>query len=307
MNLSVVIPTYGRPDKITFTVDSIINNYSCENDKVEILVVDDNGVGSKYQIETQSILSTYINSREVKYIPLLENSGACVARNEGVKQSSSAYVTFLDDDDEIIFGALERKFNFFLANDLYDICCSDMLVRFDKNKKLRPASFVGDNALEFLLNGMCLTSMIMIKKESFLQIDGFTHCKKYQDHVLMLKSYLMGLKVCTFREATFIHSQEKTDFRISNVFSPRNYEIRKQFELELASNLVIDFKSRKRLYLRQGLFETKEYPSCSISTFRKIISLIGYVNNVNDVFHIFKRLLSKCLPNSVNIYLRKYL
>jgi glycosyltransferase involved in cell wall biosynthesis len=303
MNLSVVIPTYGRPNKIVETIESL-SGY--KNFEIELVVVDDNGIDSENQIKTKNILKDYIINNHIKYIPLAKNSGACIARNEGVKNANSDYITFLDDDDSVLYESLKNKYQFFINNQDYDICCSDMFVKYDNSSLLRYEKFRGLSPFDFLLDGMCLTSMIMFKKDTFLNIGGFTECKKYQDHVLMLKSYINDLKVCVFSEPTFIHNQEKNKNRISNKFSSENYLIRKNYELQLCDKLKLDNNSKRTLLFRQGIFETKEYPSFSFKTFISVLSLLKYVRTFKEILALNKRLVSKMLPISITIIFRRY-
>lgn len=94
--VSVVIPTYRRSKFIKRAIDSVIQQ---ENIETEIIVVDDNGRGSKYQIENEEVLSEYINSKRIIYIPHEINKNGSAARNTGIKKASGDFISFLDDDD----------------------------------------------------------------------------------------------------------------------------------------------------------------------------------------------------------------
>ena len=51
--ISVVIPTYARPTNLIRAIESVLNQtYSA----IEIIVVDDNGLGTPYQEETERLL-----------------------------------------------------------------------------------------------------------------------------------------------------------------------------------------------------------------------------------------------------------
>ena len=69
MNLvSVVIPTYSRPDNLRRAIDSVLNQ---TYPNIEIIIVDDNGIGTKYQKMTEEAIKDYI----VNLLPLhLETS-----------------------------------------------------------------------------------------------------------------------------------------------------------------------------------------------------------------------------------------
>ena len=58
MNLvSVVIPTYSRPNNLRRAIDSVLNQ---TYPNIEIIIVDDNGIGTKYQKMTEEAIKDYI-------------------------------------------------------------------------------------------------------------------------------------------------------------------------------------------------------------------------------------------------------
>ncbi|UWG52008.1 Glycosyl transferase family 2 [Halalkaliarchaeum sp. AArc-CO] len=87
--VSVVIPTYNRPELLTRAVESALTQ---TYEKIEIVVVDD---GS--DIPARKTLSQYNTS--VRIITHNENRGGSVARNTGIRCSRGKYIAFLDDDD----------------------------------------------------------------------------------------------------------------------------------------------------------------------------------------------------------------
>ena len=106
--VSVIIPTYSRPDYIIRSINSVLAQ-TYQN--IEIIVVDDNGIGSIYQKETEKILLQHIETKKVKYIAHPVNKGGSAARNTGLFASNGEYVTFLDDDDEMDPRKIEYQVN----------------------------------------------------------------------------------------------------------------------------------------------------------------------------------------------------
>lgn len=203
LNLSIIIPTYGRADKIERAIAS-----SLIAPEIEVIVVDDNGQGTENQLKTKKILDEYISSGRINYYMLKTNSGASLARNYGVSKASGDYVTFLDDDDFFISDSLLDKLNYFkkCSND-YDICCSHMIVEKCGHRVIsKECVFTGDDAKSFLLYGKCYTSMIMMKKKIFCAIGGFYNTPYYQDHTLMLRALNNNLSVCVYDKKTFVHT-----------------------------------------------------------------------------------------------------
>jgi glycosyltransferase involved in cell wall biosynthesis len=95
--VSVVIPTYKRPDMLGRAIDSVLNQ---TYDNIEIIVVDDNDENSKYRKETEEFMRKYADVDNLVYLKHKNNSGAAAARNTGMKYSKGEFISFLDDDDE---------------------------------------------------------------------------------------------------------------------------------------------------------------------------------------------------------------
>jgi len=106
--VSVIIPTYNRPQLILKAIKSVLNQ-TYQN--FEIIVVDDGP-----NDETKKAIENLKESK-IKYIKIAENpeiiSAAARKRNIGVKNSSSdsKYIAFLDDDDEWLPRFLEETVN----------------------------------------------------------------------------------------------------------------------------------------------------------------------------------------------------
>ena len=87
--LSIIIPTYNRPQFLPRAVESALQQTV---EEVEVIVVDD---GSEEPV-------TLPKHSQLKVIRLSQNSGNAVARNVGLKAAKGQYVTYLDDDDQLL-------------------------------------------------------------------------------------------------------------------------------------------------------------------------------------------------------------
>ncbi|WP_246988392.1 glycosyltransferase family 2 protein [Halorientalis marina] len=99
-SLSVVIPTYNRPEFLDGAIKSAIHQ---THDNLEIVVVDD-GSENAYANE---IVAQY--PEQVRCIVHEENRGLSAARNTGIEQSDGEYIAFLDDDDRWHEGKLAKQ------------------------------------------------------------------------------------------------------------------------------------------------------------------------------------------------------
>ncbi|ASM54428.1 hypothetical protein PNIG_a2407 [Pseudoalteromonas nigrifaciens] len=256
VELSIIIPTYGRVTKIRNAIQSALINSLCE-----VIVVDDNGKGSEHQLNTESILEDLIVSKKIKYIPLEKNSGAGIARNIGIKQANGEYVTFLDDDDFFIDGKLLEKLNFFKhQQEQPAVCCSHMQVEENgKGVLANDDKFVGHDAKTFLLSGSCYTSMIMIKKSVLEAIGGFYDTPYLQDHTLMLKAFIQNYSVCVFAENVFVHTIHNGASITTGTRPIAGVQLRCKLEKELSNKVTLSASEQNDLNYRWSTIDYHNY------------------------------------------------
>ncbi len=104
--VSVVLPTYDRPEKLADAVESVsAQQYS----KVELLVVDD---ASPTPIE-QVVAEAASPELEWRCLRHDDNQGANAARNTGIEAASGNILAFLDDDDRWLPEKLDAQISAF--------------------------------------------------------------------------------------------------------------------------------------------------------------------------------------------------
>jgi glycosyltransferase involved in cell wall biosynthesis len=91
--ISVIVPTYNRPEFLPITLQSIINQYY---QKIQIILVNDGGKEPSEALEYYSK-----NKREGLELTYVHkpNGGLWDARNVGLSRVTGDYIAFLDDDD----------------------------------------------------------------------------------------------------------------------------------------------------------------------------------------------------------------
>lgn len=95
--ISVVITTYHRNELLTEAIESVLAQ---EYEPVELIVVDDSGVG-----HAEPVMERY---DEVNGVVKEKNEGCGPARTAGVEAATGDYVHFLDDDDILLDGKLSQ-------------------------------------------------------------------------------------------------------------------------------------------------------------------------------------------------------
>ncbi len=88
-SVSVIVPTFNRPEMLKKALKSILNQ-TYQN--FEIVVINDGG-------ENVSNLIRKFQDHRIKYIEHEKNRGMAAARNTGIKIARGKYIALLDDDD----------------------------------------------------------------------------------------------------------------------------------------------------------------------------------------------------------------
>lgn len=104
--LSIIIPVYNVQDVIGFCIDSIF----CQNldpEKFEVIIVNDGSIDNSYEVCLE-LSQKYPNIRVFDQ----ENCGQSVARNRGIEEARGLYLNFIDSDDYIIDGYMNKILEF---------------------------------------------------------------------------------------------------------------------------------------------------------------------------------------------------
>ncbi|AWG44220.1 hypothetical protein BEH_24425 [Priestia filamentosa] len=199
LKVSVIIPTYKREKAfLGRAIDSILKQ-TYKN--VEVIVVDDNQSDSSFRKQIELFMNLYREETKVVYIKNSSNLGGALARNQGIFQSSGDYVTFLDDDDIYLPQKIERQLEFMVSGN-YDMTFTDLRIHNTKDILIdyRKFDFIKDfdnsNLLkDHIMRHITGTPTFMYKRESLLQIEGFTQVKMGQEFYLMLKTIENNLSI----------------------------------------------------------------------------------------------------------------
>lgn len=210
--VSIVIPTYKRPNKLKNAITSITNQ---KYTNWEIIIVDDNG-DNEYRIKTKknidNIVKKFKLNKKLKYIEQKTNQGACKARNVGINNSDGDWVSFLDDDDEWTIDKLSKQIELLNEKDLGFVYCNIFQKDITKKREKLIKNDIREQTFKKLLEkgvGIC-TSAFLIKKEILLKIGGFDETlPSYQDYDLLLK--LSNVAKCDFVNETLMYYILDTD------------------------------------------------------------------------------------------------
>lgn len=192
--ISVIIPTYRNRGGVARSIESAINQ---DYPDVEIIVVDDNGLGTAFQIRTQEIVAKYPS---IKYLPHKVNKNGAAARNTGLRAATGDYIAFLDDDDIFLPEKLTKQKDFLDNNPYFQACYCFALSSSGRPKKTIP--FEGDVSKPLLLGlSSMYTPSLFFRKKTILEIGGFNESfRRHQDYELLLKYFQAGYKIGCLNE-----------------------------------------------------------------------------------------------------------
>lgn len=94
--VSVIIPTYKRPDTVVRAVESVLSQ-TYKN--IECIVVNDNEKNDAYSMELYDVLRPFTDGYKIVLLEQEHHINGAAARNCGIKNAKGEFVAFLDDDD----------------------------------------------------------------------------------------------------------------------------------------------------------------------------------------------------------------
>ena len=135
--LSICYSCYNVSKYIRSSLDSLLDDFVKNSDKIEILLIDDCSPdnGKTLKIE-QEFANKYKN---IKLIKNNENIGVSKSRNKAIELARGKYITFPDPDDKYINNAIKKIYDSLKNNDV-DILVTGLVERHldskDKTSKL---------------------------------------------------------------------------------------------------------------------------------------------------------------------------
>ncbi len=158
--VSIIVPYFNNQNTLEDTLNSVLHS---SYDNIEIIVINDGSEKSpEYLIDKLNDKRIILHSQS--------NKGVSAARNFGVALSQGEYLLFLDADDLVAPGYIEKGVQILNNNHALKLVCC-LTERFDKNKsekwKLPPLS------IENLTASNCIPVSNILRKKDFIAVGGF--------------------------------------------------------------------------------------------------------------------------------------
>jgi glycosyltransferase involved in cell wall biosynthesis len=188
--VTVVIPTYKRPNQLKRAIDSCLSQtYS----NVEIIVVDDNSPETEYRKTTKEIMRLY-NNENIKYIQHDKNRNGSAARNTGLANANGKYITFVDDDDILYQEKLAKQVTILDHSDIQigGVTCGYEYLRNDVRCKVNYPIKSGNMQKDIFLIEWATgsSSAPLYKTEAMRRINGYDeNFTRLQDWEMLIRFF----------------------------------------------------------------------------------------------------------------------
>lgn len=212
--VSIVIPTYGRSKTLKRALDSVKNQ---SYDNIEIIIVNDNPEGSHNAKVVQNIVEKYGKIKNgVTLINNKNNVGGSEARNIGLRASVGDYISFLDDDDEILPLKIEFQLKYLDEHKECALVYCYAKTVFDGKKEntvlLTKNQFEGNCLKELILDGtIAATTQWLCRKSDILEIGGFENVPSKQDSTLIMDLLESGKEIGYVPEVLSIYHVQQSN------------------------------------------------------------------------------------------------
>ena len=233
-DLTIIIPTYNDTiEKISCTLDSIINQRKYDFSNLEIIIIDDNSTTSL--IDWNEILKLYAKLN-IKYLRLSQNKGPGNARQAGLDNSCGEFVYFLDLGDSLYNDLVLQTF----AKKKTTFCDIISTRIFDESIKSRRLSFVFNNA--YIFGIFIIREFIVnynIRFNEFLRWEEDTYFEE------LLRYY--NPRVISLKNTSYSYNFDSTSITRKN-----NHEYQNEFggfsAMVVKSILLCDFYEKEKAY-----------------------------------------------------------
>lgn len=244
VKVSVIIPTYKRSEDIQRAVNSVLAQTI---DSFEVIVVDDNGIGTVDGEKTAQKMAAYDNDKRVIYCKHEVNRNGAAARNTGIAAARGKYIAFLDDDDTFRPERLQRMYEKMeMLDDSWGACYTGYVKHMPNGTDQYSAERKeGDLFVQALMRALYIgTGSNLFFRKSVVDDIGFfdVNFRRNQDLeylVRVLKKYKMAYVDEVLMDAYY-------DIRINHMTFEQSWEREQKFRENFACHLDELSQKQKR-------------------------------------------------------------
>lgn len=196
--VSIIMPVYNRQSYIQKAITSV---FSQTYNNWELLIVDDGSEDYSPSIAENFVLL----SEKVKLI-LQEHKNLPSAKNNGIRNSSGDFITFLDSDDEYKPDHIELRVKYLLNNPAVDLIHGGIQIIGDE--------FVPDkdNPDKLIHLSKCVIGATFFgRRKVFISSGGFKQDISYSEDSEFFERIKVSFKVLKVEFPTYVYHREISD------------------------------------------------------------------------------------------------
>lgn len=238
--LTVIIPVYNAEKTIEDTLNSILSQ---SRDDFNILIIDD---GSRDY--SQDIINKLARNDDRIFYLYQENSGVSAARNTGIRNSKTKYISFLDADDLYEEKFVEKMLDK-IEEDSSKVCTCGFYKESPKSKVKAHSEFREDDFLYDYIMGInkIHTSNFVIDRKFLLENEIFFNEKSsWGEDVEFFTKLLSKVDSCSVvKEYLTTYKIGFLDFTLSS-FDLEKLNLDKEFVYRMVSSNEFDLNSKHK-------------------------------------------------------------
>jgi glycosyltransferase involved in cell wall biosynthesis len=293
-DISIVIPVFNRPESILKVFESI-DKHSISN-LLEVIVIDDSSD------ETSAIIKNYknkTNSLNIVHIQPARRAGVSGSRNIGIKKAKGDIIVFVDSDDLLLKGSLQRIVKAFQRENELVLYFGLSLYKSGKTKNFLDKNFLEKgNFYDFITTANQPEMLPAIKlqksERNFYsfddQLDGF-------ESLLYLKILKKGGFFFRDKELVRFYDDEGVD-RLC-ITNPKNYLNMRNGYLKLIKNYGYEFLTHNTkvffIYLSKLIIYNRLIKNRKFTELDNIIGIITLPlpkNLIKRTIYLFNKIYS---------------
>lgn len=270
--VTVIIPTYKSHQYLCRAIDSVLAQ---DYKNIEIIVIDDNGIGTEEQKSTCNAISKYFALENFGYIPHEKNRNGSAARNTGLRAASGEFIALLDDDDEFLPHKIRLQVEMLdRLDDSWGAAYSSFFRVYHGGLKVKYNAEKSGNLLYDMLSMNIDTaagSTLLFRREILERVNGFDESFKRHQDIEFIVRIAKYYKICSITiPCTLVYDYSSN--KPITAKSKENYRLHflDKFEAEISR---FSDEAQKQLYFKHRIDIAKQY--------LKDIDIIGSTRNLS--------------------------
>lgn len=203
MEVSIIIPVYNRATLVGRTLDSLVAQ---THRRLHVILVDNNSSDN-----TRTVLDDFKRKHEGSdfRITVLEEkrSGACAARNTGMRAATSEWIMFFDSDDTMDARLVEKYVQKIdeAGGEVDMVATRSDVVNIDGIKHLQPY-YEKDLIVNHLFHSCLSTQRYIVRRELMDRIGGWNeNLPCWNDWELGIRLLFQHPRITFLNDAVYVH------------------------------------------------------------------------------------------------------